>query len=49
MGYVASDHAAIGTRLAVIIRGTAHPASVVSMPFTPHRYHRKIKSGTKHD
>jgi aminomethyltransferase len=47
MGYVAADHARIGTRLAVIIRGTANPASVVSMPFTPHRYHRKSKSGTK--
>jgi aminomethyltransferase len=47
MGYVAASHAGIGTRLAVIIRGTPNPASVVSMPFTPHRYHRKIKSGTK--
>jgi aminomethyltransferase len=47
MGYVAARHAAIGTRLAVIIRGTPNPASVVSMPFTPHRYHRKTKSGTK--
>ena len=47
MGYVAAGHAGIGTRLAVMIRGTRHPASVVSMPFTPHRYHRKIKSGTK--
>lgn len=47
MGYVAASHAGIGTRLAVIIRGTPNPASVVSMPFTPHRYYRKIKSGTK--
>jgi aminomethyltransferase len=47
MGYVAASHARIGTRLAVIIRGTPNPASVVSMPFIPHRYHRKIKSGTK--
>ena len=47
MGYVAASHAGIGTRLAVVIRGTPHPASVVSMPFTPHRYYRKTKSGTK--
>lgn len=47
MGYVAATHAGIGTRLAIIIRGTPHPASVVAMPFTPHRYYRKTKSGTK--
>jgi aminomethyltransferase len=47
MGYVATPLAAIGTRLAVIIRGTPHPATVASMPFTPHRYYRKTKSGTK--
>jgi aminomethyltransferase len=47
MGYVAAGHAAIGTRLAVIIRGTPNPATIVSMPFTPHRYYRKTKSGMK--
>jgi aminomethyltransferase len=47
MGYVAPSHAVIGTRLAVIIRGTPNPASIVSMPFIPHRYYRKTKSGTK--
>ena len=47
MGYVAASHAGVGTRLAVVIRGTPHPASIVSMPFTPHRYYRKTKSGTQ--
>jgi aminomethyltransferase len=47
MGYVAASHAEPGTRLALVIRGTPNPASVVTMPFTPHRYHRKSKSGTK--
>jgi aminomethyltransferase len=46
LAYVAADHAAIGTRLAIPIRGAAHPAIVVATPFTPHRYHRKAKSGT---
>jgi aminomethyltransferase len=47
MGYVAASHAAIGTRLAVVIRGTPNSVSVVSMPLIPHRYYRKTKSGTK--
>ncbi|WP_088348061.1 MULTISPECIES: glycine cleavage system aminomethyltransferase GcvT [Rhodomicrobium] len=45
MGYVAAARAAPGTRLNIVIRGTPHPASVVKMPFVPHRYHRPTKSG----
>lgn len=38
LGYVRADHAAPGTRLAVAIRGAALPATVVRLPFVPHRY-----------
>jgi aminomethyltransferase len=41
MGFVPPDHAAVGTRLNVIVRGKAQAAEVVAMPFVPHRYVRK--------
>ncbi|NBU29140.1 MAG: glycine cleavage system protein T, partial [Caulobacteraceae bacterium] len=41
MGYVPPDHAAIGNRLNVLVRGRAGAAEVVAMPFVPHRYVRK--------
>ncbi|MGZ5271971.1 MAG: glycine cleavage T C-terminal barrel domain-containing protein, partial [Ramlibacter sp.] len=40
MGYVASQHAAVGTRLNAIVRGKAVPMEVAAMPFVPQRYHR---------
>ncbi len=40
MGYVASDHAKVGTEVDVIVRGKPLPAEVVRLPFAPHRYHR---------
>jgi aminomethyltransferase len=40
MGYVRKDLAADGTKLALIVRGKAIPATVVPLPFTPHRYMR---------
>jgi aminomethyltransferase len=40
MGYVATAHAADGTELALLVRGKALPATVVPMPFVPHRYAR---------
>ena len=40
IGYVRSDHAAIGTQLNLMVRGKALPAKVAAMPFAPHRYHR---------
>ncbi|MDE2005469.1 MAG: glycine cleavage system aminomethyltransferase GcvT [Rhodospirillales bacterium] len=38
LGYVPAALAAIGTRLAVSVRGAALPAAVVRLPFVPHRY-----------
>ena len=40
MGYVASDAAAPGTELGLVVRGKALPARVAALPFVPHRYHR---------
>ena len=39
MGYVDRRHAAEGTALALLVRGTARPARVVRLPFVPHRYY----------
>ena len=41
MGYVDSVHATVGTRLVVLVRERRLDATVVSMPFVPHRYHRQ--------
>jgi aminomethyltransferase len=38
MGYVRKDLAAEGTRLQLIVRGKVVPATVVPLPFVPHRY-----------
>ncbi|MDM7462060.1 MAG: glycine cleavage system aminomethyltransferase GcvT [Tepidimonas taiwanensis] len=40
MGYVASDHATVGTRLQALVRGKPVPMEVAPMPFLPPRYHR---------
>jgi aminomethyltransferase len=40
MGYVDRRHAAAGTPLALLVRGTARPAHVVRLPFVQHRYYR---------
>jgi aminomethyltransferase len=40
MGYVRKDLAADGTKLNLIVRGKPVPATVVPLPFTPHRYIR---------
>ena len=40
MGYVRKDLAADGTRLNLIVRGKTIPATVVPLPFKPHRYIR---------
>ncbi|WP_417675956.1 glycine cleavage system aminomethyltransferase GcvT [Roseibium sp.] len=44
MGYVAAEHAAVGTKLNLVVRGKDLPAEVVDMPFVPHRYYRKPKT-----
>jgi aminomethyltransferase len=40
MGYVRAGLAADSTELALLIRGTRHPARVAPMPFVPHRFVR---------
>lgn len=40
MGYVAREHAADGTALALMVRGKPLAAHVAPLPFTPHRYAR---------
>jgi aminomethyltransferase len=40
MAYVASAHAAPGTKLEIEVRGKRLAAEVVSTPFVPHRYFR---------
>lgn len=41
MGWVNAGHAAIGTALEIEVRGKRLAATVVPMPFVPHRYHRQ--------
>jgi aminomethyltransferase len=40
MGYVRKDLAGDGTKLNLIVRGKTIPATVVPLPFIPHRYIR---------
>lgn len=40
MGLVARADAGDGTALTLMVRGRPLPASVVALPFVPHRYHR---------
>jgi len=40
MGYVETPFAASGTKLELMVRGQALPASVAPMPFVPHTYKR---------
>lgn len=40
MGYVRADLAAPGTALELIVRGKAHPAETVKMPFVQQNYYR---------
>ena len=41
MGYVAGAHTAPGTTLEAEVRGKRVAITITSMPFLPHRYHRK--------
>jgi aminomethyltransferase len=41
MGYVAAAHAEPGSRVRLMVRGAAVPATVVALPFQPHRYFKK--------
>ena len=40
MGYVSRDASAAGTPLHLVVRGKPLPATVVKLPFAPHRYRR---------
>jgi aminomethyltransferase len=40
MGYVEREEAAPGTRLHLVVRGKPLAATVVELPFAPHRYRR---------
>ncbi len=40
MGYVDLAHAQIGTHVSLIVRGTAMPAEITTMPFVPNRFYR---------
>ena len=40
MGYVAASHAEPGTAVTLIVRDKELPASIVPLPFVPHRYAR---------
>ena len=40
MGYVATAHAAPGTALSLVVRGTPRPARIVRLPFFAPRYYR---------
>jgi len=38
MGYVDAAHAALGTAVNLVVRDVPRPATIVAMPFFPHRY-----------
>jgi aminomethyltransferase len=38
MGYVDAAQAALGTKVQLVVRGVPRPATIVAMPFAPHRY-----------
>ncbi len=40
MGNVETAHSAIGNKVYLMVRGNAMPATIVAMPFVPHRFHR---------
>ncbi|MBV8534995.1 MAG: glycine cleavage system aminomethyltransferase GcvT [Alphaproteobacteria bacterium] len=40
MGYVAASSARTGATINLVVRGQPRPATIVPLPFVPHRYHR---------
>jgi aminomethyltransferase len=40
MGYVAKSHAAVGSKIGLMVRGKSLPATVVAMPFVKQNYYR---------
>jgi aminomethyltransferase len=41
MGYVGAEHAAVGTRIAAMLRGTAQPCTVAALPFIEPKYKKE--------
>jgi len=44
MGYVKSEHSNEGTKIKVVVRGKAHDAEIVKLPFVEAKYYRVPKS-----
>ncbi len=44
IGYVDAEFAELGAGIDLIIRGQARPATIVALPFVPHKYHRPQKA-----
>jgi aminomethyltransferase len=44
IGYVDTEFAELGSGIDLIIRGQARPATIVPLPFVPHKYHRPQKA-----
>lgn len=44
IGYVDAEFADLGSGIDLIIRGQARPATIVPLPFVPHKYHRPQKA-----
>ena len=42
MGYVEAAHAKSGAPVSLLVRGKPLPAQIAVLPFTPHRYARKV-------
>ena len=40
MGYVSAGHELPGTSVQLVVRGKPHAATIVRLPFVPHRYYR---------
>ena len=40
MGYVAAEASEIGRPVSLLVRGKPRPATIVTLPFVPHNYHR---------
>ena len=40
MGYVETQSSKPGTKINLIVRGTAMPAEIVTLPFIPNRFKR---------
>jgi len=44
MGYIAPEHARIGSEIKLVVRGNALDARIVKLPFVPHAYARNLNA-----